>query len=84
MYKGQVQDLKGKQVRSLACGQYHTVIACENGDVFGFGRNECGQLGCPSQKTADNISNKPIKISGLKSHLVACGYYHTVAISEDN
>lgn len=77
-----ISDLKGKDACSVGCGQYHTLVAMENGDVYGFGRNECGQLGCHLPNASDNYSKKPVKIPNFKSVKVACGYYHSVAISQ--
>ena len=43
-----IPEFKGKEVASVGCGQYHTLIALAVGDVYSFGRNECGQLGMQS------------------------------------
>ena len=32
--------------------------------------------------TSDNFSKRPVKIPNFKSVKVACGYYHSVAISQ--
>jgi alpha-tubulin suppressor-like RCC1 family protein len=34
-----------QQVTKVACGAYHTVAACYNGDVYTFGANDTAQLG---------------------------------------
>ena len=43
-----IPEFKGKEVSTIGCGQYHTLIATAIGDVYSFGRNECGQLGIQS------------------------------------
>ena len=40
-----VEALFGRRVRLVACSYYHTVVATEADGVFGFGRNDFGQLG---------------------------------------
>jgi RCC1 and BTB domain-containing protein len=37
-----IHEFKGKDVSSVGCGQYHTIVALNVGDVYSFGRNECG------------------------------------------
>jgi alpha-tubulin suppressor-like RCC1 family protein len=34
-----------QQVTKVACGAYHTVAACYNGDVYTFGANDAAQMG---------------------------------------
>ena len=33
------------EIKQIICGIYHTMIYRNNGDVFGFGYNQAGQLG---------------------------------------
>jgi len=47
--------------------------------VFSFGRNDSGQLGLVMQESSINI---PKEIKNFKSSSIACGYYHTVGISD--
>ena len=37
--------LDNERISSLKCGYYHTLVLGEKGKVFGFGRNDYGQLG---------------------------------------
>lgn len=74
-----IEDLKGKRIVSIGCGQYHTVVATNEGNVFSFGRNDSGQLGF---EASDPIVSKPTEIRNFKSTFVSSGYYHSVGISE--
>ncbi len=32
-------------VSMVACGEYHTIAVCQDGTLWTWGRNNCGQLG---------------------------------------
>ena len=51
-----------------------------NNNVWSFGWNESGQLGL-----GDNMYRQtPVKLSGIKSRFVSCGYSHTMIILSSN
>ena len=37
--------MNDKNIRNIICGEYHTMIYKDNGDLLVFGRNYYGQLG---------------------------------------
>ena len=86
-----VDALRGRHVLSIACGQYHTIVACEAPHgVVAFGKNDYGQLGVHSPNAEPKLVPTPLgPITGtgdgemLSVTQVACGYYHTVGITED-
>ena len=43
---------------SVACGDTHTLVATESGDLYSFGRNQNGQLGLGSIQ--DSLSPQPV------------------------
>lgn len=51
-----------KDVKMVACGDYHCVALCNNGDVYTWGENTYGQLG-NSKVPINNILKKPAKIN---------------------
>ena len=51
------------------------ILILDNGDVYGFGNNEYGQLGNGNN---DNILEL-IEIKNLKNHKIICGCYHTIS-----
>ncbi|KAL3671548.1 hypothetical protein V7S43_003465 [Phytophthora oleae] len=69
-------------VPQLSCGYHHTAIVMESGAVYTFGRNDYGQLGLGhKQHTA-----RPTLVESLsrtRITQVACGCYHTLALSDD-
>jgi len=39
-------ELKGKMVSDICCGAFHTSVTTESGEVFTWGKEDHGQLGC--------------------------------------
>ncbi|DBA04539.1 TPA: hypothetical protein N0F65_011087 [Lagenidium giganteum] len=75
-----VEAMNDHQIASVACGQYHTMLVTSSGKVFGFGKNDYGQLG------VESVENQllPVQVkSGLERQVgmeVRCGYYHTIVL----
>ena len=80
-----VEALNGRSMVSVACGQYHTIVATTDGEVYTCGKNDYGQLGLAS---ADRTT-RPTAVGGVfgpgtsKEQVVQlrCGYYHSVALA---
>ena len=77
-------------VLSLACGQYHSVFSIEGQGLHSCGKNDYGQLG---QLSAAQTGSEPRLVpqpvaapldaaAGVSGVQVACGYYHSVALTE--
>lgn len=68
----QIEALSSKKVKDIALGSLHCMAITEDGELYGWGRNEQGQLGNPS------ISNfiEPTLVGGMEGKNivgVACG-----------
>lgn len=51
------------KVRQVSCGHFHALVLLENGKLFGFGRNDLGQLCLPTRgRRASVRSRKPVRI----------------------
>lgn len=57
----QIESLTGKKVINIAIGSMHCVAITEDGELYGWGRNEHGQLG----DTSSNCRSVPTVLSGL-------------------
>jgi alpha-tubulin suppressor-like RCC1 family protein len=71
-------------VTAVACGNYHTVTVVNDGSVFTFGHGGFGQLG--HGDTEQQWVPKKVEVvgwAGLRIVTVACGEYHTAAVSDD-
>src|SRR6056300_1336459 len=78
-------SLSGKNVSSVACGYYHTMVIATDGSLHGFGYNNYGQLGDGTQYTT-RLSPVLINggsLSGKSVSSVACGANHTMVIATD-
>nr|XP_022328228.1 E3 ubiquitin-protein ligase HERC2-like isoform X2 [Crassostrea virginica] len=74
----QIEGLASKRVKDISIGSLHCMAVTEDGELYGWGRNEQGQLGNAS------ISNltEPTLIAGMEGKNiigVACGPNQTVA-----
>jgi RCC1 and BTB domain-containing protein len=76
-----INKLSGESIVDISCGCCHSLVLTQTGHVYGFGRNDYGQIGCtnyPHQLT-------PIKINGFNNEKVisvSCGYEHSLALTE--
>ncbi len=70
----------------IACGQFHTTVILNNGEVWQCGSNEKGQLGNTDIGTGygkmSTIFVKSSNITGATQ--IECGWSHTVAICEES
>jgi hypothetical protein len=77
----QVEALKNKIIQAVAGGWRHTVALDADGQLYGWGWNKFGQVGCGN--TDDQNSPKlVIDIDNQKISQVTCGWRHTVAITD--
>jgi len=65
-------------VRTLACGENHTVIIKDDGSVWSTGWNNNGQLG-----VGDRGDRHQFTDTGITAKQVACGTWHTAVIKDD-
>ncbi|XP_074562845.1 PH, RCC1 and FYVE domains-containing protein 1-like [Curcuma longa] len=67
-------------VHNIACGRGHAVLVTRQGEVFSWGEESGGRLG--HGNNADVSQPKLIDaLGGLNVELVACGEYHTCAVT---
>ncbi|KAH9084855.1 hypothetical protein Ae201684P_002092 [Aphanomyces euteiches] len=74
-------ELESEIIVQLACGYYHSVALTQSGKVYTFGRNDYGQLGLGHKQTMAT----PTLVTHLNAFTivdVACGCYHTLALSD--
>ncbi|XP_077999503.1 putative E3 ubiquitin-protein ligase HERC4 isoform X2 [Glandiceps talaboti] len=73
-------SLHGLPIRLIACGGAHSFALTVSGGVFGWGKNDMGQLGLNDLR--DRLFPTSVKI--LKTQMItyiACGEEHTVAVT---
>lgn len=75
-----ISKLAGRQVVSIACGDYHSAAVTASGDVYCWGRGAEGQLG-----TDNLVSTAPTyvaKLSGARAAKVSCGATYTAVLTD--
>jgi RCC1 and BTB domain-containing protein len=76
-----INALLDKNVVQIVCGYYHSLVLTKSGDLYGFGNNSYGEIGC------GNNTNQltPIKIIGFNSEKIvsiACGDNHSIVLTD--
>lgn len=67
-------------VHSIGCGYKHAVLVTRQGEIFSWGKESGGRLGHGVE--VDVFHPKLIDtLSGMNIELVACGEYHTCAVT---
>jgi len=64
---------------TIAAGCYHSLVATQSNNLYGFGRNQHGQLFLPASDDVFSPTVCAIKRPGLIAHLSA-GFYHSLAL----
>ncbi|KAF4042880.1 Regulator of chromosome condensation (RCC1) repeat [Phytophthora infestans] len=81
-----VLALQGHTIIQVSCGAFHTLVTDLNGHVFAWGSNSKGQLGFLSPGTPSTAVETPTVVGDLRGvymSSVACGEYHSLALSSD-
>ncbi|KAJ2770897.1 alpha tubulin suppressor [Coemansia nantahalensis] len=69
---------------AVACGMRHSLALSEDGAVYGWGANRCGQLGLEPDRAAPNIPAAACVSAGLPAiAMVACGRSHSILLARD-
>eukprot|EP01125_Pyxidicula_operculata_P019071 TRINITY_DN688_c0_g1_i2.p1 TRINITY_DN688_c0_g1~~TRINITY_DN688_c0_g1_i2.p1 ORF type:complete len:561 (+),score=101.06 TRINITY_DN688_c0_g1_i2:41-1723(+) len=76
-----------KPVKTVGCGDYHTLVITETGDMYAFGNNKYGQLGVGdfTDRTEPTLVEKPE--GKVWKRVVAGGGFgnaHTLAVLEES
>ena len=79
-----VTPLSGRPVRAISCGHFHSGVvvgAGSSSEVLTCGRGSLGLLGHGDEE--DVLLPRPVAaLSGLAVRSIACGVYHTAAVTD--
>ncbi|XP_074654036.1 serine/threonine-protein kinase Nek9-like [Tubulanus polymorphus] len=79
-----VTALEGQHVVQASCGDEFTVCITEEGDLYTFGSNYYGCLGCGDESTETVISPLLVDFfSSRPAELVSCGDAHVVVLTKN-
>lgn len=77
-----VEELRGRKVRQVTCGSYHTAAVTASGDLYTWGGGMYGKLG-HGNETGHATPYLVESLKGLHVRQVACGSRHTVVLLEN-
>ncbi|XP_055912225.1 probable E3 ubiquitin-protein ligase HERC4 isoform X2 [Eupeodes corollae] len=78
----QITALKGIPISFIACGANHSFALSKSGAVFGWGRNNRGQLGLNDEDTR-KLPTQLRTLRSLKVRYIACGEEFSVFLTKD-
>jgi tRNA A-37 threonylcarbamoyl transferase component Bud32 len=73
-------SFENEKIVMITCGVWHSLALTERGHVFGWGDNDCGQLGVDIKRSSVPII---IELNDLKIQKISCGRYHSLLLSCD-
>ncbi|KAM4602289.1 RCC1 and BTB domain-containing protein 1 isoform 3-T4 [Polymixia lowei] len=76
-------NLQNKRVRDVACGSHHSMALTQDGEVFAWGYNNCGQVG--SGSTANQPSPRRVSscLQGKTVVGITCGQTSSMAVVDN-
>lgn len=77
-----VEELRGKNIRQVTCGSYHTAAVTVSGDLYTWGGGMYGKLG-HGNETGHSTPFLVETLKGMQVRQVACGSRHTVVLLEN-
>ncbi|KAM7169896.1 putative E3 ubiquitin-protein ligase HERC4 isoform 1-T2 [Macrochelys suwanniensis] len=77
-----VGALDAQNIVSVSCGEAHTLALNDKGQVYAWGLATDGQLGLPGTEECIRIPRNIKSLSDIQIMQVACGYYHSLALSK--
>nr|XP_028585247.1 probable E3 ubiquitin-protein ligase HERC4 isoform X2 [Podarcis muralis] len=78
----QVSALDAQNIVAVSCGEAHTLALNDSGQVYAWGFAADGQLGLPGTEEYTRVPRNIKSLSDIQIVQVACGYYHSLALSK--
>uniref|UniRef100_A0A452RZQ1 Probable E3 ubiquitin-protein ligase HERC4 n=1 Tax=Ursus americanus TaxID=9643 RepID=A0A452RZQ1_URSAM len=80
----QVVALDAQNIVAVSCGEAHTLALNDKGQVYAWGLDSDGQLGLLGSEECIRVPRNIKSLSDIQIVQVACGYYHSLALSKGN
>lgn len=77
-----VGALDAQNIVAVSCGEAHTLALNDKGQVYAWGLATDGQLGLPGTEECVRVPRNIRSLSEIQIVQVACGYYHSLALSK--
>ncbi|KAF6317256.1 HECT and RLD domain containing E3 ubiquitin protein ligase 4 [Rhinolophus ferrumequinum] len=78
----QVVALDAQNIVAVSCGEAHTLALNDKGQVYAWGLDFDGQLGLLGSEECIRVPRNIKSLSDIHIVQVACGYYHSLALSK--
>ncbi|XP_037661310.1 probable E3 ubiquitin-protein ligase HERC4 isoform X4 [Choloepus didactylus] len=78
----QVAALDAQNIVAVSCGEAHTLALNDKGQVYAWGLDSDGQLGLLGSEECIRVPRNIKSLSDIQIVQVACGYYHSLALSK--
>ncbi|XP_006835885.1 PREDICTED: probable E3 ubiquitin-protein ligase HERC4 isoform X3 [Chrysochloris asiatica] len=78
----QVVALDAQNIVAVSCGEAHTLALNDKGQVYAWGLDSDGQLGLLGSDECIRVPRNIKSLSDIQIVQVACGYYHSLALSK--
>ncbi|XP_073935089.1 probable E3 ubiquitin-protein ligase HERC4 isoform X4 [Castor canadensis] len=78
----QVVALDAQNIVAVSCGDAHTLALNDKGQVYAWGLDSDGQLGLLGSEECIRVPRNIKSLSDIQIVQVACGYYHSLALSK--
>ncbi|XP_011635998.1 RCC1 and BTB domain-containing protein 1-like isoform X2 [Pogonomyrmex barbatus] len=72
-----------KRIVDIACGSHHSVALTEEGEVYAWGQNSCGQVGSSISTNQGAPRQVNSNLAGKKVVNISCGQTSTMAVIEN-
>ncbi|XP_011699349.1 PREDICTED: RCC1 and BTB domain-containing protein 1-like isoform X2 [Wasmannia auropunctata] len=72
-----------KRIVDIACGSHHSVALTEDGEVYAWGQNNCGQVGSSISTNQGAPRQVNSNLAGKKVVYISCGQTSTMAVVEN-
>ena len=77
-----LKQLSDKRVVQIACGEEHSLVLTDKGDVYSWGRGYEGQLGISNHTKIAQTPQYVKHFFGNPVSFVECGAYYSLAIAD--
>lgn len=76
-------NVLGKKVTKVACGSHHSMALTQDGEIYAWGQNNCGQVGSGTT-TNQPTPRKVMAVIGSKMAIsIACGQTSSMCLMEN-
>ncbi|XP_033209361.1 RCC1 and BTB domain-containing protein 1-like isoform X2 [Belonocnema kinseyi] len=75
-------NLGEKNVISISCGSHHSLALTDEGEVFAWGQNNCGQVGSGLNSNQGAPRKVNSGLAGKKVVAISCGQTSSMALSD--